>query len=288
MKAVRSILTVFLLLFTLSFVISTQPVRSQFSGATYIRNDGSVDPATAPIQQVGDTYTLSGNISGNITVQRDNVIVDGGGYTIQGPEINYSATEATIGIDLPNRINVTIKNVQVKSFINGIHLLNSSKNSIIGNNVTENVDGIRLDSSSNNIIIENNVTLNVHGIHPFVSNKFYHNNFIDNMDHVFIRPEDAANSWDNDLPSGGNYWNNYAGADSNDDGIGDTPFTIDANNTDRYPLIALYTSQPDQTSLLPLIVGVVLIIAIIVIGLFFLLRNRRRENSENFVNHNVK
>jgi hypothetical protein len=47
-----------------------------------------------------------------------------------------------------------------------------------------------------------------------------------------------GNLWDTDYPSGGNYWSNYAGVDTDNDGIGDEPHTIDTNNTDRYPLMA--------------------------------------------------
>jgi hypothetical protein len=43
--------------------------------------------------------------------------------------------------------------------------------------------------------------------------------------------------WDNGFPSGGNYWSDYTGTYTNGDGIGDTPYVIDANNQDRYPLM---------------------------------------------------
>jgi len=57
----------------------------------------------------------------------------------------------------------------------------------------------------------------------------------------------SVNAWDAGYPSGGNYWSDYAGVDlksgpsqdmSGSDGIGDTRYVIDENNTDRYPLIS--------------------------------------------------
>jgi len=36
----------------------------------------------------------------------------------------------------------------------------------------------------------------------------------------------------------GNYWCNYKGVDTNGDGIGDTPYVINSNNIDYYPLIS--------------------------------------------------
>jgi len=87
-----------------------------------------------------------------------------------------------------------------------------------------------LDESSNNII--------------------YHNNLIDNGVQASLY-ESYDNLWDDGYSFGGNYWNDYIGVDlysghfqneTKSDGIGDAPYIIDVNNTDRYPLIAPITA----------------------------------------------
>src|SRR3990170_4225665 len=247
MKTTITVLLTFLLLFTVPFAVSAQATASQFSGTIFIRSDGSFEPLTAPIQRVGNVYTLSDNIVGNITIQKDNIVIDGAGKTVEGTAIG---NEVTIGVDISFRSNVTITNMQIRRFVNGIHLLNSSNNNLIGNNITENVDGIRIDNSTGNSIVGNNITANRHGTHPFQNNKFYNNNFVNSTDKdVYFDSLDHIDIWDNGHPSGGNYWSNYTGIDQkkgpsqNDegrDGIGDTPYIIDSNNTDRYPLMAPY------------------------------------------------
>jgi hypothetical protein len=67
--------------------------------------------------------------------------------------------------------------------------------------------------------------------------------------------DDGVNAWDAGYPAGGNYWTDYAGADrcrgpaqddcSAPDGLGDTPYVIDADSRDRYPLIRLPGSEGD-------------------------------------------
>jgi len=127
----------------------------------------------------------------------------------------------------------------------GISLdMSSSNNSIRGNNVASNTYGIRLWYSPNNIVSKNNVTSNWYGIYLRQSSNsiFYHNDFVNNLHQVCMHAPDpgetsSINAWDDGYPSGGNYWSDYTGVDADGDGIGDTPYVIDENNTDRYPLM---------------------------------------------------
>jgi len=53
----------------------------------------------------------------------------------------------------------------------------------------------------------------------------------------------STNVWDNGYSSGGNYWSDYTGQDSDGDGVGDTPYVIDAENKDNYPFINPWAPQ---------------------------------------------
>jgi len=78
-------------------------------------------------------------------------------------------------------------------------------------------------------------------------NRFWHNNFTDNTQQVYISGDSYPNVWDDGYPSGGNYWSDYSGSDANGDGIGDSPYTIDGNNTDNYPLMAPFGSPVERS-----------------------------------------
>jgi parallel beta-helix repeat protein len=97
--------------------------------------------------------------------------------------------------------------------------------------------GIRVDADFNNIT-ENTVMNCTYGISvcgASTNNTVYHNNFISNVQQVNMTGANTV--WDDGYPSGGNYWSDYNGTDSDGDGIGDTPYIIDEYNQDDYPLM---------------------------------------------------
>jgi len=392
----------------MGLVLNIHPVEA---GETiYIRATGEVD-GTDKIQRNGNVYTFIGNIfNQSIVVEKDNIVVDGAGYAVKGisPVKEDGTTWTGVGVYLDGRSNVTVKNLQIESFFQGIlieetssshmhgnrianncegirlitssnenhisennitcmhayaygiRLLDSSENDIfknyigectillenstsnrihenditngeigvsrasnnnsifenkitdgiiglfrsshnnsiyrnyvthhngdcislddeslynnifannitssgytgiflddwssynrmIGNNITNSFCGIEFDDySSNNTISGNHLANNRYGIiimYDSKNNIICSNNFINNTDQVLVS-SGLSNIWDDGYPSGGNYWSNYTGVDSDHDGIGDTIHVIDESNQDNYPLMGMF-SDFDATS----------------------------------------
>ena len=303
-KTVSGITLIALLMGMLALAFNVQLVKAS-PGTIYIRADGSVVGTTSIHTADNVTYVFTANINDSIVVQRNNIMIDGNGYTLQGTGEPYSK-----GVDLSGRTNVTVQNVTIGAFYYGIwlnlsssnilsgnniansaygiYLGYSSNNTVSGNNITANSsDGIRLGAyssnnmisgnnitnnylsillsfSSNNTVSGNNITNNYNGIllGSSSNNTIYHNNFIDN--HQQVSSSTSMNVWDAGYPSGGNYWSDYNGTDANHDGIGDMPYSIDANNTDRYPLMKSYTIPEFQSLIvLPLLVMATVLTAVV-------------------------
>jgi hypothetical protein len=158
-RTVSAVIIAILLTGILMAAFNVQPAKSDyaFTQTIYIRADGSWSPSTAPISSIDNvTYKLTDNIVGNvtwssserasgITIQRDNIIMDGAGYTLQSTN---PAQIGGIGIYLPGRNNVTIKNMKIMSFAAGIWInasssfpyTSSSHISLSGNFIVNNID----------------------------------------------------------------------------------------------------------------------------------------------------
>ena len=105
--------------------------------------------------------------------------------------------------------------------------------------------------ATNNTIRDNIVRSNGRGLEAnWHDNRFYHNDVIANTVQACDR---GSNIWDNGYPSGGNYWSDYTGVDTQSgagqnvpgsDGIGDTPYDFSGgplnciSRQDGYPLMS--------------------------------------------------
>jgi len=166
---------ILLVILVLTLILASVTVNSQLpTGADIIRirSDGTVE-GTDKIQRNGDVYTLTGNIDSFvgaeeafIFVEKDNIVVDGAGYTIQG------LGQGT-AIHMMRRQSVTIKNFNIKGFEIGINfwavnnwppdskywgLPPASNNRILNNNIWVRSWGINLRDAVGNLISGNTLS----------------------------------------------------------------------------------------------------------------------------------
>ena len=224
-------------------------------GLTRSSNNSIVQNTVVDSRSIHLHWSNSNNITGNfvsgaiagagiyLDTSCDNNIVD-----------NTVSDSEWFGIDLvsSSRRNTVRSNTFINND-NGIALHYSSNNNDIIGNIVRNSksSGIILsDSSNNNNITGNTVRDNDYGIHTIYSssnNKIYLNNFINN-DKFNVYSSSSINFWNSTESMVyqyncltftnymGNYWDDYTGRDADDDGIGDTPYSIDSDK-DNCPLM---------------------------------------------------
>ncbi len=177
----------FVLLLVLAFLVGFSCVafkieRVESLDYVYIYANGSIDPPSAPISTFDNiTYVFNASIGG-LVVERDNIIIDGAGCTIQGRGPGPCGWSGT-GVDLDGRENVTVKNLEINGFMFGVDVTNGSDCAICQSLITNNYRGIEMVRSSNTTICGNNVTADEHGIHlciSFESNTIFGNYIADN------------------------------------------------------------------------------------------------------------
>jgi parallel beta-helix repeat protein len=170
------------LLFSMTLItaISVHPVQA--SSTIYIRADGSIEPLTANItrDEFNITYTFTDNNYDSIVIERDNITLDGAGFTLEALSGD--------GIDISGRSNVTIKNMtiyrcgQQASWVNGIRLDYSYNNTIFNVSIinTRGV-GINLEYSSGNSIHHNLFENNYLTLYQTTGNMIYNNTFVNTL-----------------------------------------------------------------------------------------------------------
>lgn len=259
----------------------------------YITPDAII-PSSAPITKSDNIYTFTGDINEPIVVQANNIVIDGSGYTLQGPGSGY-------GFYLVSRSGVTIKNVKIDGFPYGIYLYYCSDITISGNIFTNNYY-ISLYSSSNNVIYDNTISIGYVGIDMGYSNNneiyentirdhthrgirlryslnnlIYHNNFIDNYYHAYYYY--SSYLYHPDLEQG-NYWDDYPGVDDGSggrtpgDGIGDTHLPYYGG--DNYPYMAENGWVPPVEA--PLFSDALAILPLGIVAGVMVIRRRRKYN----------
>ncbi len=216
----------------------------------------------------GNQYSISLTNSSHNVIS-ENTITDSEGAigfsqssynSVSGNRLNYNSLSLYMDNSSSNILsgNTLTNNDQAirisKSFSNNvtqnvlasnqysISLENSLNNSILGNALTNSTYAISLSQSSINSISENYLDGNQYGMYIMHSsaNFIIHNGFGFNARQVFS--SDSQNAWDGGSTSAGNYWGDYQYLYPNarelaSSGIWDTPYVIDGNNKDNYPLV---------------------------------------------------
>ncbi len=235
-----------------------------------------------------------------------------GEYVSHGTNLSVSETyivENEFGL-AANNGNITIHNSTITNNKEALLFWGETFN-VYENVIADNQEfGIRFNPGCNNCIVnDNNIEQNGVGIqlyrflikdtYPIGSgNVVYKNNFINNTmqvsevaqyDFSFHPNGTDIVSWNSGAV--GNYWSDYRGIDANNDGIGDTAYTINKENIDYHPLMNPIEFAPESnippettsfhftpfdfpTTLLIASIGAV---AVVGVGLMFYLKKRKIE-----------
>ena len=84
--------------------------------------DSSVNSSSTIIQRDGNVYTLTGDTTSMVTIEKNNIIFDGGGFSLVGQQ----------GLRLEKVSNVTVKDLDVQTHYLHI-ILNYAQNCVLQN-----------------------------------------------------------------------------------------------------------------------------------------------------------
>ena len=248
-----------------NIITNNSILSNRYDGLWLSYSDNNEVSGNTLVNNLGEGFRV---VDSNGNLIADNAVVNGAA----GTNIVDSAwtvisdnlvVNQTWGILLQFSPNSTITGGIVRDCVHGIFLLGSDNGTVRNATMKWNDRGLRVYHSDWNTIEGNLILSNSeYGISleaPLHNNSIFHNEIIGNA--VQAYDDGFMNQWDNGYPSGGNYWSDYNGTDSKSgpsqtdpgsDGIGDTPYDIDGDSQDRYPLMNSSTVVPPRP---PTVIG---------------------------------
>jgi nitrous oxidase accessory protein NosD len=156
--------------------------------------------------------------------------------------ISYGDSPTSGGISIAGTGIIAANNTIINSVTGGVGVIWGGNNIIFGNTILNcpDVALYETDNSRSNLFYANYVANNTWGV-KIVSQEsnttLHHNNFLNNTNQFGCK----WGYFDNGVE--GNYWSNYLirypnASEIGNTGIWDTPYVINADHADRYPLMA--------------------------------------------------
>jgi len=190
--------------------------------------DGSYNNVFANhiVGEIGGFGTSTSNLFYGNTVEDSYGVVAGRGDVVARNII----TNCTRGVYVPNGFdNVIYGNTIMNTRGPGLAKIEGLNNTFYANYVSNNEIGVQIG--------ENRMTFGMG------NTTFYNNDFLNNNLQAQVLVPTLTDYWD--YNGQGNFWSDYTGTDANGDGIGDSPYSVGSNESDRYPL----TSPFDVSSI---------------------------------------
>ena len=263
---VRNVDTTAHLRVTIELSETTNTQVSNCKGNIVLRNSHSNTIVDNNLTDIGSMVSYSSSAielsgSNNNTITNNSIeVINSYGVLLTGSSYNHVQTndvsstgQAAITLESTMQSNSEFNYIYENSVTcteTGILFKTGVRNNVVfKNTLTGCKNSITLSSGHNNTFLGNNISGSTqYAVYLYISdhNTFYHNNFLNNAQQAYENHQvywwtiqndtyySEYNTWDNGEE--GNYWDDYSGSDVNGDGIGETPYTVYENFTDKYPL----------------------------------------------------